>query len=104
MDKNYFVYILTNAWHTVFYTGVTNDLIRRVFEHRMHLVKGFTDRYNVYKLVYFEETSDVNAAIHREKIIKKWKSAFKFDAINKMNPEWKDLYVEMAGDPATSAG
>ena len=105
MDKSYYVYILTNAWHTVFYTGVTNDLIRRVFEHRTHLVKGFTDKYNIFKLVYFEQTDDINAAIHREKIIKKWKRTFKFDAISRMNPEWKDLYIEMVeGDPATSAG
>ena len=104
MDKSYFVYILTNTWHTVFYTGVTNDLIRRVFEHKMKLVKGFTEQYNIHKLVYFEETSDIEAALYREKLIKKWKRSFKFDAINRMNPEWKDLYLELAGDPAINAG
>jgi putative endonuclease len=103
MQKSYYVYILTNAWHTVFYTGVTNDLIRRVFEHRMAMIDGFTKKYNVHKLVYFEETSDVNAALHREKLIKKWKREFKFDAIRRTNPEWKDLYLEIAGDAATSA-
>jgi putative endonuclease len=104
MDKLYFVYILTNAWHTVFYTGITSDLVRRVYEHKMKLADGFTKKYNVDKLVYFEQTTDAEAAIHREKIIKKWKRAFKFDAIERMNPEWKDLYNEVAGDPATSAG
>jgi putative endonuclease len=95
----------------VFYTGITNDLERRVFEHKMQLVKGFTNSYNIHKLVYFEETSDIQAALHREKLIKKWKRIFKFDAIERMNPEWKDLYVTIAehshlikGDPATSAG
>jgi putative endonuclease len=104
MSRDYYVYILTNTWHTVFYTGVTNDLIRRVFEHKMQLREGFTTKYNVHKLVYFETTSDVQAAIHREKLIKKWKQTIKFDAINRLNPEWKDLYQEMVGDPATSAG
>ena len=101
---SYYVYILTNTWHTVFYTGVTNDLIRRVYEHKVQLVQGFTKRYNLNKLVYFEETGDVQAALHREKIIKKWKRSFKIDAINRINPEWGDLYNQMAGDPATSAG
>jgi len=98
MEKIYYIYILTNKWHTVFYTGITNDLIRRVFEHKMHLVDGFTKRYNVDKLVYFEQTTDIHAALHREKLIKKWKRTFKFDAINRMNPEWKDLYIEMIGE------
>ena len=101
---NYYVYILTNTWHTVFYTGVTNDLIRRVTEHKMQLTKGFTKQYNIHKLVYFEHTSDIAAALHREKLIKKWKRAFKFDAIGKMNPQWNDLYNQLAGDPAINAG
>jgi putative endonuclease len=97
MRNTYYVYILTNRWHTVFYVGVTNDLIRRTHEHRTGLVEGFTKRYNICKLVYFEDTSDVNAALHREKLIKKWKREFKFDAIHRMNPEWNDLYEEMTG-------
>ena len=100
----YAVYILTNTHHTVFYTGVTNDLIRRVYEHKHKLIEGFTTQYNVTKLVYFELTDDINAALHREKLIKKWKRDFKFDAIGRMNPEWKDLYltqlVPAEGDPA----
>ncbi len=104
--KDYCVYILSNTHHTVFYTGITNDLIRRVYEHKHQLIDGFTKKYNLHKLLYFEVTSDVNASIHREKIIKKWKRDFKFDAINRMNPSWLDLYETMltAGDPATSAG
>src|SRR5262249_28538 len=99
-----YVYILTNAWHTVFYTGVTNDLIRRVFEHKMKLVKGFTEKYNLHKLVYFEETDSIDAAIHREKLIKKWKRAFKFDAINRMNPHWKDWWSEWRETPQEVRG
>ncbi len=104
MQKNYYVYILTNTHRTVFYTGVTNDLLRRIYEHKMQLIEGFTQKYNMHKLVYFEETSDIQAALHREKLIKKWKREFKYDAIARMNPQWNDLYPQMAGDPATSAG
>jgi putative endonuclease len=70
MSKQYFIYILANKYNNVLYTGVTNDLRRRVYEHKMRLVKGFTHKYNVDKLVYFEECSDVNSAIAREKQIK----------------------------------
>ncbi len=82
--------------------------MKRIWEHREKKIDGFTKKYNVWKLVYFEETTDVNAAIHKEKLIKKWKRVYKFDAIEKMNPEWRDLYEDwiqpVAGDPATSAG
>jgi len=70
MDRQYYVYIMTNKYNTVLYNGVTNDLVRRVYEHKEKLVEGFTKRYNVDKLVYFECTDDVNAAIAREKQIK----------------------------------
>jgi putative endonuclease len=69
---SYFVYILTNAHHNVLYVGIINNLIRRLYEHQNNLVKGFTSKYNVHKLVYFEETSDINATIAREKQIKGW--------------------------------
>ena len=72
-DRHYYVYVLTNWNNRVIYIGVTNDLERRVFEHKNKLVKGFTEKYNVNKLVYFEETGDVNAALTREKEIKKWR-------------------------------
>ena len=89
----YYVYILTNEKGNVLYTGVTNDLIKRVFEHKHHLDKGsFTARYNVEKLVYFEMTSDVKAAIEREKQIKGWNRKRKNQLVESMNPEFKDLY------------
>ncbi len=73
------------------YLGVTNDLERRVYEHRNKLLKGFTEKYNINKLVYFEETSDVTAAIAREKEIKKWRREKKNALVQRVNPDWKDL-------------
>ena len=87
---NYYVYIMTNNSKTL-YTGMTNDLTRRVYEHKQKLIPGFTQKYNITKLVYFEETSDVNAAIAREKQIKGWLRAKKITLIESMNPDWKDL-------------
>ena len=81
---------MTNKSNTL-YTGVTNDLIRRVYEHKHHLVKGFTDKYNITKLVYYEATNDVKSAIEREKQIKGWLRIKKINLIESMNPEWKDL-------------
>jgi putative endonuclease len=72
-SKSYYIYLLTNWNHRVLYIGVTNDLSRRIYEHKNKLVKGFTEKYNVSKLVYFEETSDVRSALAREKEIKKWR-------------------------------
>ncbi len=89
----YYVYILANQSNSTIYTGITNDLIRRVYEHKHHLDKGsFTDQYNVTKLVYYEDTSDVRAAIEREKQIKSWKRAKKNALVAEMNPGWIDLY------------
>ena len=90
---DYFVYILTNQHNNVIYTGVTNDLIRRVYEHKNHLDKSsFTARYNVEKLVYFEVSSDVNSAIEREKQIKGWNRKRKNKLVESKNPCWEDLY------------
>jgi putative endonuclease len=89
-QHTYYVYILSNVSHRL-YMGVTNDLERRIFEHRMKLVDGFTRRYNQTMLVNFEETSDVMAAIAREKQIKGWLRQKKIDLIEAMNPEWRDL-------------
>ena len=90
---HYYVYILTNKIKTVLYTGVTNDLVRRVFEHKHHAdSKSFTARYNVTQLVYFEETTDSYAAISREKQIKSWSRQKKNELISQMNPKWNDLY------------
>ena len=89
----YYVYLLTNFHKNVLYTGMTNDLVRRVYEHKHHLDKGsFTDRYNVEYLVYYEWTSDVKAAIEREKQIKDWSRKKKEKLINSKNPNWNDLY------------
>jgi putative endonuclease len=94
MDRQFYVYILTNRRNTVLYTGVTNDLLRRVNEHRTKAVAGFTRRYNVDKLVYYETTDDATGAIMREKQIKAGSRAKKIELINRMNPEWRDLYDE----------
>lgn len=95
---HYYVYILTNKYCTVLYTGVTNNLIRRVYEHKEHLdKKSFTARYNVDRLVYFEETTDVRAAIEREKQIKSWSRDKKTSLIMEMNPKWVDLYPGLLG-------
>ncbi|HEY9017127.1 GIY-YIG nuclease family protein [Thiomicrospira sp.] len=88
---SYFVYILTTTNNKVMYVGVTNDLERRIAEHKSHLVKGFTQRYNVDKLVYVEESGDVVAAIEREKQIKGWTRAKKNELVVSVNPEWRDL-------------
>ena len=89
----YYVYILTNSNKNVLYTGITNDLRRRVYEHKHHLDKGsFTARYNIENLVYYEVTSDVEAAIEREKQIKGWNRKHKNKLIESKNPNWMDLY------------
>ncbi len=89
-EKQYYVYIMTNKSRTL-YTGMTNDLLRRVYEHKYKLISGFTSKYNITKLVYFEQTSDVNEAIALEKKIKGWTRAKKIALIESQNPEWQDL-------------
>ena len=94
----YYVYIMTNKNCTVLYTGITNNLVRRVYEHKNHLDKdSFTAKYKVTRLVYFEETSDVKAAIEREKQIKSWNRDRKTSLIMDMNPKWIDLYSRILG-------
>ena len=93
MSKEYYVYIMTNKSRTL-YTGVTNDLVRRVYEHKNKLVPGFTSKYNIRFLVYYEATSSIQSAIEREKQIKGWLRAKKIALIDSMNPEWKDLSEE----------
>ena len=90
MTRQYYVYILTNKSGTL-YVGVTNNLERRVFDHKNHLVEGFTKKYNITKLIYYEATEDINAAITREKQIKGWLRKKKIALIESVNPEWKDL-------------
>lgn len=93
--KIYYVYILTNFWNNVLYTGVTNDLERRVYEHKTKVNTGFTSKYNVNKLVYFEEFDDIEEAIKREKQLKAGSRQKKIDLIESVNLEWIDLYCEI---------
>ena len=94
-QRRYWVYILTNKNRTVLYTGVTNDLKRRTWQHREQVHDGFTKRYNVNKLVYYEVCSNPRSAIAREKQIKAGSRQKKIDLINGLNPEWRDLYEEL---------
>jgi len=88
----YYVYILASKRNGTLYIGVTSDLVRRVYEHKSDLVDGFTKRYQVHDLVYYEMTSDAESAIRREKQIKKWNRGWKLRLIEKNNPDWRDLY------------
>lgn len=91
--KQYYVYILTNYSNNVLYTGVTNNLERRIYEHKNKLIDGFTKKYNLNKLVYFDEFSDINDAISAEKKVKGWLRIKKINLVKSRNPEWKDLSV-----------
>ncbi len=93
-NYRYYVYILTNKRNTVFYIGVTNNIVKRVYEHRMELVEGFTKKYKVKKLVYVEEFKDINEAIRREKLLKTWNRVWKLDLIRKVNPSFEDMLIE----------
>ena len=92
MHTESYIYLLANKHNNVLYTGVTSDLIRRVYEHKNKLVKGFTQKYNVDRLVYYEACANIVVAIEREKQIKAWSRKKKDDLINALNPEWDDLY------------
>jgi len=93
--KQCYVYILASQKKGTLYIGVTNDLIRRIYEHKNDLVPGFTSAYHVHRLVYYEVHVDIYQAITREKQIKKWKRQWKINLIEKTNPEWKDLYPSL---------
>lgn len=95
MDKLFTVYIMTNYTNTTFYIGVTNDLLRRVHEHRDKINEGFTKKYNLNKLVYYEITDSIETAINREKQLKNWRRSWKIDLIRKKNPVFKDLSDEL---------
>ncbi|MBA4320226.1 MAG: GIY-YIG nuclease [Flavobacterium sp.] len=90
--RNYYVYILASKRNGTLYIGVTSDLKKRIFEHKNDLIEGFTKKYKVHHLVYYEQTTDVRSAIEREKRLKKWKRKWKLALIEKMNPNWEDLY------------
>ena len=93
--KNYYVYILTNKKNGVLYIGMTSSLIKRIQEHREKLVKGFTEKYNIHKLIYYEQTEDISSALAREKSLKKWNRNWKIQLIEKENPNWEDLYFNI---------
>ena len=96
--KTYYVYILASKKNGTLYVGITNDLLRRVEEHRQHLIPGFTAKYDVTRLVYYEEGNDVHAIIAREKQLKHWNREWKIELIEQSNPTWRDLYPELAGE------
>ena len=93
--KNYYVYILASKRNGTLYIGITSNLIRRIYEHKEKIFKGFTLKYDVNKLVYYEQYQDVTIAIKREKRLKEWKRKWKLHLIEKNNPYWKDLYYEI---------
>ena len=91
----YYVYILASKKNGTLYIGVTSNLLKRVYEHKNNLANGFTKKYGVHNLVYYEQTEDLNSAIQRERRLKKWKRQWKIELIEESNPDWKDLYCEL---------
>ena len=91
----YYIYILASQRNGTLYIGVTSDLVKRIYEHKNNLVKGFTQEYKVHHLVYFEQTTSIESAISREKQIKKWNRTWKLRLIEKVNPNWDDLYPKL---------
>jgi len=94
-NKIYYVYIITTQNNKVMYVGMTNNLKRRIYEHKNKLVDGFTKKYNINKLVYYESSSQIDTILNREKEIKKWRREKKNKLVETLNPEWKDLAVEL---------
>ncbi len=88
----YYVYILASKRNGTLYIGVTNDLVKRVYQHKNELVDGFSKKYHIHNLVYYEQTNDIESAIKREKQLKSWRRLYKLDLIEKDNPNWIDLY------------
>ena len=95
-DRSYWVYILASRIGGTLYIGVTNDLVRRVYKHREKLAPGFTEKYEIHHLVYFEQQSDIEVAMQREKRLKKWNRAWKIRLIEESNQNWADLYPSIA--------
>ena len=101
--RSYYVYILASGRNGTLYVGVTNDLVRRVSEHKADIAEGFTKKHGVHRLVWYGETADVGAAIQREKTMKKWPRAYKLNLIEEMNPQWRDLYEDFFSGGGTSS-
>ena len=95
--KTYYVYIMASRRNGTLYIGVTNNLVRRVYEHKNNFIKGFTQRYGVHMLVYYEQCGDADSAIQREKRLKVWHRSWKISLIEEKNPKWIDLYKEIMG-------
>jgi len=91
MTKTYYVYILASKRNGTLYIGVTNNLERRLYEHRNNLIEGFTNKYNVHYLVYYEDVNDIQSALQREKQLKRWTRKWKLELTEKVNPAWRDL-------------
>lgn len=96
MERQFCVYILTNKKHGTLYTGITSNLPKRIWEHKNKLVEGFTEKYNVSNLAYYEVHDNAESAINREKRLKSWNRKWKLDLIKEFNPEWYDLYETIA--------
>jgi len=96
IERSYWVYIVASQIGGTLYIGVTNNLVRRVYEHRMGLAEGFTKKHGIHRLVYFEQCGDIESAILREKRLKKWNRAWKIQLIEELNPNWDDLYPQIA--------
>ncbi len=92
IKNQYYIYILANKRNGTLYIGVTSNLIKRLYEHKNNIIEGFTKKYNIHKLVYYETTNDIESAIRREKQLKKWNRKWKINLIENSNPEWIDLY------------
>ena len=97
--RSYYVYILASGKDGTLYIGVTNDLLRRIYEHKRGLIKGFTGKYKVDQLVYYEDTDDVSVAIQREKQLKSWQRQWKIELIEQSNPQWRDLAEDILEIP-----
>ena len=95
--KQYYVYIMTNKPQGILYIGITNNIVRRVYEHKHNLAGGFCSKYKLYKLAYYEISTDVYQAITREKWLKRWRRKWKDELINNFNPNWDDLYHSIVG-------
>ncbi len=93
--ESFYVYILASEKNGTLYVGITSNLIKRIYEHKNNIVKGFTEKYKVHKLVYYEECSDIYEAIQREKQLKRWYRKWKIELIENFNPEWEDLYYKL---------
>ena len=100
MSKTYYVYILTNKRNGTLYIGVTNNLERRIYEHKNHLVKGFTEKYNIQILVFYEQFEDIQYALQRKKQLKKWNRKWKIELIEKVNPYWNDITNNWIPNPS----